>query len=628
MRHAQSRAVARDASLAASRARPYPFSMRLYRPGRLAGVVGVLALILIALAILQGRWTAEVSQALRERMEINLHTAVARFRRDFNLQLLRICGAFQPPPGSLSPATLKFYADRYDDWMSASARPDLIAGLLVWQRDTDTLLRLDPAAERFTPSPWPPGLEGFRHAMAASERAAGTHAPFGPRGRNWLLDEQARVLFHPFVAAPPPAANSPAAAARSSGAVIIELNMDFIWQRLVPELIGRYFRGPKVSEYRVAVIGGDHPPTVFYESMPALHNQPPVTGDVVENLVGRVRDVVQRHAAAEERSAFPESGEAARNGTRMGALGARPAYLAVSNPGGSGAAWRLVVRHRSGSVEAAVANLRHRNLFVSFGILLLLAVSMTLIVVSAQRAQRLAALQMDFMAGVSHELRTPLAVICSAGENLADGVVGAPEQVKDYGALIRDEGRRLSEMVGQLLTFAANQAGRRAYQHLPLDMRTVVDAALAALQPSLDSARAVVEKQLDSDVPLVLGDPSALERCVRNLVSNAVKYGGASPWIGVRLRRTEAGEVLVAVADRGLGIDPEDLPHIFEPFYRGKNGSATQAHGTGLGLSLAKDIAEAMGGRVSVRTTRGQGSEFTLHLPAHEVASAPPQQGS
>ena len=101
-----------------------------------------------------------------------------------------------------------------------------------------------------------------------------------------------------------------------------------------------------------------------------------------------------------------------------------------------------------------VAADRRRNLLLSFGVLLLLAVSMALIIVSTQRARRLARLQMEFVAGVSHELRTPVAVICSAADNLAEGFVGAKDQVKEYGALIRNEGRRLAGMIEQILRFA------------------------------------------------------------------------------------------------------------------------------------------------------------------------------
>ena len=124
----------------------------------------------------------------------------------------------------------------------------------------------------------------------------------------------------------------------------------------------------------------------------------------------------------------------------------------------------MVVKHRAGSLEAAVAATRRRNLAISFGILLLLGASVGFIVLSSRRAQRLATQQMEFVAGVSHELRTPLAVICSAAENLADGVIDNRDQIKRYGGLIRDEGRRLTGMVEQVLEFAGAQSGRKNYE--------------------------------------------------------------------------------------------------------------------------------------------------------------------
>src|SRR6185369_13037299 len=109
--------------------------------------------------------------------------------------------------------------------------------------------------------------------------------------------------------------------------------------------------------------------------------------------------------------------------------------------------WRLLVQHASGSLEAAVANVRWRNLGLSFGMLLLLSVSVALLAAASRRAHRLAEQQMEFVAGVTHELRTPVAVIRSAAENLSHGVVGNSDRVKRYGAMIESEARRLGEMI-------------------------------------------------------------------------------------------------------------------------------------------------------------------------------------
>jgi signal transduction histidine kinase len=281
-------------------------------------------------------------------------------------------------------------------------------------------------------------------------------------------------------------------------------------------------------------------------------------------------------------------------------------------------AWRLVVKHRAGSLEAAVAATRRRNLAINFGILLLLGASVGFIVLSSRRAQRLATQQMEFVAGVSHELRTPLAVICSAAENLADGVIDGRDQIKRYGGLIRDEGRRLTGMVEQVLEFAGAQSGRKNYELRATELTQVIEDAITACHLQLAEGDFEIERKIAPHLPPIKADAAALSRAVQNLISNAMKYGGSSRWIGLSAEtvKTSAGEeVQIRVSDHGLGIAPSEQERIFEPFYRGKVVAAAQIRGNGLGLSLVKHIIAAHGGRVSVESKVGQGSTFILHLP-------------
>jgi signal transduction histidine kinase len=135
----------------------------------------------------------------------------------------------------------------------------------------------------------------------------------------------------------------------------------------------------------------------------------------------------------------------------------------------------------------------------------------------------------------------------------------------------------------------------------------------------------VVEQHLAADLPAVMADFSALCQCLQNLVVNALKYGGKTPSIAIRANSVradngKADEVWISVEDHGIGIDNSELKQIFEPFYRSPVVTAAQIHGTGLGLPLAKSIAEAMGGKISVVSKMGIGSRFTLHLPvAHPI---------
>jgi len=240
-------------------------------------------------------------------------------------------------------------------------------------------------------------------------------------------------------------------------------------------------------------------------------------------------------------------------------------------------------------------------------------------------AVRLAKLQMDFVASVSHELRTPLAVICASAQNIADGVVDQKEQLAKYGSVIRHHSTQLTELVNQILQFAATHEGRNRYTLRPLEVNAVITSVLTNTRELAEEAEAKVEEYVADDLPPVMADFPALCQCLQNLFVNALKYGGKNPAITIRAAcvhgdngRTD--EVWISVEDHGIGIDGGELKQIFEPFYRSPVVTAAQIHGTGLGLPLAKSIAEAMGGKISVVSKLGVGSRFTLQLPvAHPI---------
>jgi signal transduction histidine kinase len=255
---------------------------------------------------------------------------------------------------------------------------------------------------------------------------------------------------------------------------------------------------------------------------------------------------------------------------------------------------------------------------VSVAILALLSSAVTVLVVSTRRAQRLARQQMDFVAGVSHELKTPLTAMRSAGQNLADGIVDSPEKVRKYGALIEREGRRLTEMVGRVLTFAGIQSGSQAFQFQAVSVEELVEGVLADCRWVLEERKVQLEKNVAPDLPEVHGDAAALRQAIANLIDNALKYGGGSKWIGLEARTaasSDGGEIVVSVADRGIGIGRSDLPHLFDPFFRSSDPSAAGTSGSGLGLAVVRGIVTAHGGKVTVESAPGKGSTFSIHLP-------------
>ena len=241
---------------------------------------------------------------------------------------------------------------------------------------------------------------------------------------------------------------------------------------------------------------------------------------------------------------------------------------------------------------------------------------------------QLAKMQMDFVASISHELRTPLAVIRSAAENIADGVVEGEEQLARYGSVIRNQSRQITEMVNEILLFASTHDQTNRYTMRPLQVSEIVDHVLANTAELVRGMGFVVERAVEPNLPLVMGDPTALSQCLQNLLGNAIKYSGQGRSVRIHafLEHTanrHHPEVRVSVSDRGIGIHGSEIERIFEPFYRSAAVRSSQIHGTGLGLPLAKSIAESMGGRLSVESKLGIGSVFTLHLPVAKDQKIP-----
>ena len=561
------------------------------RPVLALGAVLALAAIVVMLAVVQYRLTGQVSEAAEQRMRETLDASTTQFRQEFSRELLRICSGLQVDPAAPPSEIENSVLSRYGDWLSRAAYRNLVAGVYLWRVDgaAPRLLSMDMKSFHFIAVNWPDRLEPLHQYMqreswalaGLSEREA-YHYP-------WILHESSPALIQPLFQVSP-GQGAPAPESQYLGFLIAELSRPSLQQEYLPTLVKRYFGARDGADFVVAIRAAGAPNEVVYQSNAAL-SLAPSQADAVVNLLDPPSDRLSEHVG----------------------ISLAPASEASQ--------WQVVVRHRAGSLGAAVALLRWRNLAVSFSLLLLLAGSMALIIVLTRRAQRLAGLQMEFVAGVSHELRTPLAVICSAGDNLAEGVVDRPEQTREYGGLIRAEGRRLARMVEQILHFTSGQAIGPAYDCKPVQVSAAIERALASAQSMLAEAGLQVVKEVAPDLPPAMGDAEALEQCLENLLSNTVKYASSGKWLAVRASVASGDsrtEVRISVEDRGAGIPPADLRHIFQPFYRAKAARDGQLRGVGLGLHLVRRMMEGMGGRVTVSSRPGRGSTFTLHLAAQD----------
>ncbi|MCB1054502.1 MAG: HAMP domain-containing histidine kinase, partial [Acidobacteria bacterium] len=398
--------------------------------------------------------------------------------------------------------------------------------------------------------------------------------------------------------------------------VVLLLDAGFLEDDLLPQLVARHFGD----------VGGDYELTVrrVSDDHEVFHSGATVAAVTVEDGMSwplfQVRPFPDLFALDPGVERGP--GVAAEWLRRQRGRPVAPRHWHPGSGHRGDAGWRLEVRFRAGSLEAAVARSRRRNLAVSLGVLGLLAASVLLTVLAARRAQRLARQQMELVAGVTHELYTPLAALRSAGQNLADGVVREPEQVRRYGSLVEEEGRRLSTMVQRMLDLAGLGSGQRVLAREPVAVAPLVEAAVAECRQLLAARGVEAEIDLAPDLPPLLGDREALRRALVNLIENAAQHAAGGGWVGVRGRLGRGGRrVQLVVEDRGPGLDGEDLPHLFDPFYRGRRVSS-QIHGSGLGLSLVQRIVRAHGGRVTAGPGHGgTGAAFTLELPVAETSS-------
>jgi signal transduction histidine kinase len=235
-----------------------------------------------------------------------------------------------------------------------------------------------------------------------------------------------------------------------------------------------------------------------------------------------------------------------------------------------------------------------------------------------QMADRITALlqgQRELLANVSHELRTPLARIRVALDLAAEGDA---EASRDALANISTDWGDLERLVEDVLAAARLDLGSAEPGGFPLrrdqvDVADLADAAQARAQVVYPSEP--LELDVEPDLPLIEGDGALLRRVIDNLIDNARKYSDPASPITLRMRRDGDG-VLIAVIDRGMGIDAADLPHIFTPFFRADRSRTRKTGGVGLGLTLVRRIVTAHGGSVDVKSTVGQGTEMYVKLPS------------
>jgi signal transduction histidine kinase len=550
--------------------------------------IALLVLLCGVLAVLQYRWIGQVADAERVRLKDELQSRLNQTRRTFDDQIAAACYSFFPSDANIERlGREQAYLEQYH---RAIATQELIrgVGLAIPDGDDVDLLRLNPGHNTFEAYGWPAEWSAMHQRLRARRR--GGPIPSGQSSGTTLVEL-------PRFGAPTEPGRP-----REQEWLVLELYTYTIRESILPAVLATTLEDSAHMDYDVEVTVNGAPSAVIYRSDPSGPT----------------------HLVADATVGLLDIGAGLRGDGRnrdKGRGDARVDRDGRGSPRGSGgSAWILSVQHRAGSLEALAATTRLKNLSISAGILLLILATAAMLLRASRETQRVAELQMNFVAGVSHELRTPLTVIRTAAFNLRKTFAANPEQVERYGALIQKESEKLGTLVEQILRYGSAKAGSVIQQRQSLEVETVIESSLRASRiPAATGPDLLVEKHIDAGLPPVLADEEALKHALQNLFDNAAQHGADGRWVGIFAsvaKDAPSPAVEIRVADRGPGIPPQELAHIFDPFFRGRRALEDQVHGTGLGLNLVKRIVEAHGGTIRVKSEPTRGTEFIVQLPA------------
>ena len=576
------------------------------------------------LGILQFRWLGQLSERERETRQARLSADVRRLSEDFDREITQAYFAFQLDGEALERRNMTSAAAQYKLWLGQAAFPHLIRDIWIAEPTDPSptggqgttpwrFLRFDTRGERLVEATRPAGWRdpdtydvanspldedtlSIRIPAFSAPATAGTHALFVPGGTPMRYLPVTRRF------------------------VIVQLDRQCMVTELMPALIRKYLGNSLPSgepEYQVVIVRNSHPQETVYVSNLMSESSLPQSADATAGLLG-IRPLSRM---AGLKTGWPVSQSADNGAVALSLPMSSDGELLGFSPMEY---WKLRVTHRAGSLEAFAAQTRHRNLLVSFAILVLLAGSLILALVAAHRARSLGRQQVEFVAGISHELRTPVTVMGIVAANLADGIVSEPQEVRTYGVHMQQEVRRLTDMLEHVLSYARVQSVKLPPRE-QVTPEVLIRAAVKSMQPQIEALGFTYTQQLDDTLPPVEVDRSSLERVVQNLISNALKYSGEQREVriaaGKEASRTGM-RVWIAVSDRGIGVPPEEQDLIFEPFRRGRAAIDRSLPGTGLGLTLVRRIVQAHGGTIHVRSEPGKGSTFTIFLPAARTTAS------
>lgn len=271
---------------------------------------------------------------------------------------------------------------------------------------------------------------------------------------------------------------------------------------------------------------------------------------------------------------------------------------------------------KDSSIEELVNSKKNSFIIIISLLTVSLVAGVWFVFANIKKELKLAQIKSDFVSNVSHELRTPLALISMFAETLEMGRVNSDDKKNEYYKIISQETNRLGRIVNTILNFSKMEAGKRKFNFIETDLNSIIDNILNTYKFHLQNKGFTLSLDKCENQKAIYADEEAVSEALINLIDNAIKYSGDKKEIFIKTGFDNQYS-FIEIADKGIGVKEEDQKKIFDKFYRVHTGLVHNVKGTGLGLTLVKQIAENHNGSIELKSKFGKGSTFKLKFPIY-----------
>jgi len=568
-----------------------------------------LVVVVLVLGVLQYRWIDEVSETQEKRARARLREEVTRVADALDTEITRAVLVFTMPPAPDEAIDEKL-DETWSTWSRDAPWPRVVSGLRLAEfQDAGWLTRAWGDAGEFDSRsiPDPDVRKQLRHGE--------------PRGGGVV---QASAQTMPLLVGGQPAMLSPLPVPGSPRMkwVVIRFDLSYLAGTFFSELLRQHATAEDRLDFRFQIgpAGPADPGTLFladqFQFRPDCVTSHRAGGPTV-SVSGFGEKTGRSGSPARRFSPRFETGDDVSLAALLHAAGGCQIPASRSSRG----LMQVSVRRAAANAGDVFNDFRRRNTLLSGLVIVVLLAALTALVVSTERARRLARFQTVVAAGISHELRTPLATLSVAADHLKNGHVENSEQAYRYGEIVDAQTRRLRHVVDQALALSRPNQSIGESRRQAVSISETIHAACDGLAPRSREAGVQIDHQITPGMPPISANPELILRCLTNLIENAIKYAGSGGWIRVTARlaqRRGQSVVEVAVEDRGPGIPDDEASAVFEPFFRGSSARQSRQPGSGLGLAIVKSAVEAQGGWIALERAAPHGCKFRLFFPASD----------